>query len=166
MAQGTSRGWFRSWRDATWWALLLMMFWWLLSDGADWLVGTALVVCGTGVAVWLRLSSFRLNWIALPRFLAFFLRELLAGAIDVALRALLPKRKIAPRWIVYPLQPGSAAEHLLLSLMIGLLPGTFASHVDGDHLHLHLHVLDVTQAWRPVVEQLEAHLLRLGGRSA
>lgn len=59
------------------------------------------------------------------------------------------------------MQEAPAAQHLWLSLIVGLFPGTLASHVERNVLHLH--VLDVHRPWRPGLEQLEAYLHRLTG---
>ncbi len=159
----------RSWRDlatglAFWW-LSLAALWWLLAGGAEgWLVGAVLALAGALLAVRLGAPMARLRYRVLPRFILFFLHALLVGALDVSRRALLPGRRVAPGWVVYPMSGGSPQTRLVLSLMVGLLPGTLASHIDEDALHLH--VLDTAHDWQPTVTRLEHYLVQVGGGGA
>jgi len=50
---------------------------------------------------------------------------------------------------------------LLLSAMVGLLPGTLASRVDADEMRVH--VLDERLPWQATVAELERRLERLLG---
>lgn len=143
------------------WTLLLGVLWMLLSSASGGLTGTVVVVAAAGFAAGLGVPLQQLRWRVVPAFCVFFLRELFSGAIDVAARALLPQHTVSPGWVTYPLQEAPAAQHLWLSLIVGLFPGTLASHVERDVLHLH--VLDVHRPWRPGLEQLEAYLHRLTG---
>lgn len=146
------------------WVLLLGGLWLLLSAASGGLAGTVLVLGGAALATGLGVALKPLRWRVLPSFCLFFLRELFSGAIDVAARALLPRRTVSPGWVSYPLQEAPPAQHLWLSLIVGLFPGTLASHVEHDVLHLH--VLDVHRPWRPGLEQLEVYLHRLAGNPA
>lgn len=143
------------------WVLPLGLLWVLLSEASGWLTGGLLVGGGAWFATWLKVPLQAVRWRVLPAFCVFFLHELFNGAIDVALRALLPGRSVSPGWVTYRLKAAAPAQHLWLSLLVGLVPGTLASHVENDVLHLH--VLDTDRPWRPSLEQLEAHLHRLSG---
>lgn len=155
------RDWPRALRDGTRWWLLLLVLWWLLSGGDSWGVGLSLTLIGAVVAIGLKAPLPLPRWAALPGFLWFFLCEMLFSAMDVAKRALLPTAQVAPGWVRYSLRVQSERQRLLLAALVGLLPGTLASHVENEGLWLH--VLDVHHAWRPIVERLEDHLLRMSG---
>lgn len=144
------------------WVLPLGLLWVLLSDASGWLAGSLLVLGGAWFAARLAVPLQAIRWRVLPAFCVFFLHELFSGATDVALRALLPRRSVSPGWVAYSLKEAAPTLHLWLSLIVGLCPGTLASHVENDVLYLH--VLDVDRPWRPALEQLEAYLHRLGGR--
>ena len=55
----------------------------------------------------------------------------------------------------------SPRVRLLLSALVGLLPGTLSSRIEGDHMQVH--VLDERLAWQPTVAELERWLERLLG---
>ena len=50
---------------------------------------------------------------------------------------------------------------LLLSALVGLLPGTLASRIDGGQLRVH--VLDEQLPWQATIAELERRLERLLG---
>ena len=91
---------------------------------------------------------------ALPGFLTFFLRHMLLGGWDVARRALQPRCQLQPAWHPYPLTSRSPRVRLLLSALVGLLPGTLSSRIEGDRR---------APAWQPTVAELERRLERLLG---
>ena len=81
-----------------------------------------------------------------------FLRQSIAAGIDVAWRALDPRLRLRPGFVVYQAQlpPGTTREAFcaIMSLMPGTLP---CGSAEGNGLTIHC--LDVTQ---PVAEQLAA----------
>ncbi|MCF7201326.1 Na+/H+ antiporter subunit E [Pseudomonas oligotrophica] len=141
------------------WLLAGAALWALFSGGDGWLLGLPTVLLATLLALRLGRRPLRLRWRALPGFLAFFLRHMLLGGWDVACRALGPRGRVAPQWHDYRLGEGSPRVRLLLSALVGLLPGTLASRVDGDTLRVH--VLDSHQPWQPTVKALERRLAAL-----
>jgi multicomponent Na+:H+ antiporter subunit E len=135
---------------------------WLLLSGADgWAFGLIFALAATVLSLWLRMPFPRLRLLYLPVFLGFFLMEVLLGAWDVARRALHPGMPLDPAWVTHVLKCTDPGVRLALSAMVGLMPGTLASHMDDDTLHLH--VLDQSQAWRLPVQKMEMHLARLFG---
>ncbi|GAB3381258.1 Na+/H+ antiporter subunit E [Azotobacter armeniacus] len=143
------------------WALLYTVLWALLAEGRGWELGAPMVLLATGLAVWLGLPLLRVHLPALPGFVLFFVMHMFAGGWDVARRALHPRLPLSPAWLDYPLACRSPRVRLLLSALIGLLPGTLSSQVDGDCLRVH--VLDRRQAWQATVAELERRLARLCG---
>ncbi|MGK9066117.1 Na+/H+ antiporter subunit E [Stutzerimonas chloritidismutans] len=154
----------RRWRDGPGWALIYAALWLSFSGGEGWSLGIPSVLLATLVSLWLGRRPWHPALPALPGFILFFLMRMLAGGWDVAVRALHPRRPLQPAWLDYPLQCSSPQVRLLLSALVGLLPGTLSSRVDGDCMRVH--VLDERQAWQPTVAELERRLQRLLARGA
>ena len=127
---------------------------WLVLTGAD--VGD--LAAGLVAAVAATWASLRLmpaqQWslrpIKLAGYVLHFLRQSIVAGIDVAWRALDPRLRLRPGFVVYQAQlpPGTTREAFcaIMSLMPGTLPcGPAESN------GLTIHCLDVTQ---PVAEQL------------
>jgi multicomponent Na+:H+ antiporter subunit E len=143
---------------------ILAGLWWLIVQGrADaWLVGLPAVA----LASW---ASIRLGGNELPAlspgglmvFTTLFLRESVRGGIDVAHRTLGPGLRIEPGFHRYRLHISHPAARVLLINCIGLLPGTLAADLDGDHAELHL--LDTSVNPDQQLLQLEQAVARLFG---
>lgn len=149
----------RKTRHAIFWLLFNSVLWALLSGNAGWYLGVPVVILASTVAVHLQLQPWALRLQHLPGFTLFFLLASLLGAIDVARRTLRLTPRIDPGWARYRLQCQDPRHRLLLSAIIGLLPGTLCSRIDGEQLHVHL--LDQNAVWEPTVKRLERHLQRL-----
>lgn len=143
-------------------AAVLSGLWWLLVQGRTdaWLIGLPAVALAA-------LASVRLGGHAMRRysptgllvFAAMFLRESLRGGIDVARRTLEPGLRIQPGFRQYRLHINDPAARVLLINCIGLLPGTLAAALDGDHAELHL--LDTRDNPDAQLLQLERAIARL-----
>jgi multicomponent Na+:H+ antiporter subunit E len=147
-----------------WRTLLLAVLWWLITQGRTdaWLVGLPAVVLAALASVALgndRRSGF--SPVALPAFLMLFLRDSVRGGLDVAWRTLGPKLRVAPGFRRHRLRLDHPAARVLLVNCIGLLPGTLAADLDGDHVELHL--LDTGVDPAPQLRQLEQAIARLFG---
>ncbi|WP_028238262.1 Na+/H+ antiporter subunit E [Stutzerimonas azotifigens] len=152
---------------ALYWLLLYGALWAVIAEGGGWLLGVPFVVAAVVLSLRLSLRPWRLRLRALPGFVGYFLRLMLGGAWDVARRALHRRCPVAPAWVEYPLSADSAHVHLLLSALVGLLPGTLASGIEDGRMQLH--VLDRQQPWQADVAELERRLANLlspleGGR--
>jgi len=145
---------------------LLAVLWWLITQGRTdaWLVGLPVVVLAGLASVALG-NDRRLGFspAAIPAFLILFLRDSIHGGFDVALRTLGPKLRVAPGFQRYRLRLDHPAARVLLINCIGLLPGTLAADLDGDHVELHL--LDTGVDPTPKLRQLEQAVARLFGAS-
>jgi multicomponent Na+:H+ antiporter subunit E len=143
---------------------ILTGLWWLLVQGRSdaWLIGLPAVVLAA-------LASLRLGGRTLPRlslagllgFLALFLRESVAGGLDVARRTLHPRLRIQPGFRKYRLRIDDPMARVLLVNCIGLVPGTLAVDLKGDHAELHL--LDACENPEPGLLRLEKAIARLFG---
>ena len=143
---------------------ILAGLWWLIVQGrADaWLIGLPAVALASFASVQLGNQALpRLTLTGLPGFLGLFLRESVRGGIDVARRTLGPTLRIQPGFRRYRLHISHPAARVLLINCIGLLPGTLAADLDGDHADLHL--LDLATNQDPQLLQLEAAIARLFG---
>jgi multicomponent Na+:H+ antiporter subunit E len=143
---------------------ILAGLWWLMVQGrADaWLVGLPAVALATLASIHLGSHSLpRLSLTGLLAFLALFLRESVRGGVDVARRTLGPGLRIEPGFHRYRLRIRHPAARVLLINCIGLLPGTLAADLDGDHADLHL--LDNGVNPDPQLQQLEQAVAQLFG---
>ena len=136
--------------------------WWVIVQGnsAAWLVGVpavaaaALVSRGLGNTVLPRISPR-----GLLAFATLFLRESVAGGIDVARRTLGRRVRVRPGFADYRMHLRDPGARLLLVNCISLLPGTLTADLDGDRVHLHL--LDAGQDPQPQLQRLEQTIARL-----
>lgn len=143
------------------WLPVYALLWWLLTGGSGWYLGIPTIL----LAVWLSRTLSLIPWVIrparLPALLGLFFRELFAGGWDVARRALHPRMPLDPAWVQYPLTTTDEDVRLLLSGIIGLMPGTLATAIDGDCLTLH--VLDRDMPWESNIARLESRLVDLMG---
>lgn len=137
--------------------------WALLGRGEGWAFGIPVAAAATFATIRLQLNWRPLRLSALAAVFGIFLRELFSGGWDVARRALHPRMPIAPGWQTFNMKSRNPRVRLLLSAMIGLLPGTLSSDYDG--FTLHIHALDQQQNWEDTVVHLESLLSRLLGDS-
>ncbi|WP_231701500.1 Na+/H+ antiporter subunit E [Halopseudomonas xinjiangensis] len=154
---------FSTTRSAAYWLILFIALWLLLAGNAGWYLGLPSAIAATLVALRLQLAPLPIRPLALPQFITRFLLAAISGGWDVARRALHPRLPIAPDWVDYPVRSNHRQVRLLLSSLVGLLPGTLAIGIEEDRLRLH--VLDVGSDWQRQVAALESSLCRLFGDS-
>lgn len=150
--------WQRKWH-AVYWTTLSGCLWYLLSGGKDWGIGIVLIVLTTTTALYVRSTPWHIQLRRLPAFLLFFVAKLATAGFDVAYQACRPRPSLRPGWVRFPLREPDARVSLILSAMVGLLPGTLASRIDGGELHIH--VLNLNTPWHPTVARLEEQLAQL-----
>ncbi len=138
------------------WLVVYCLVWALLSRNQGWGVGLLFISLATWLSYRLAIPVLRINPRQLPGFCVYFLRKLLAGGIDVALRTIRTQPAIRADWVNYPLKSESARVHLVLSALIGLLPGTFAARIEDRQLLIH--TLDTDTDWENGVAELESRL--------
>ncbi len=149
------------------WVRRLALFgaiWWILTGGVagSWLVGAPIVV----LAAWMS----RTLWVDPPlslrgiaRFIPFFARQSLAGATDVAIRALLPGMPLYPGIVRHRLRLPSGVTRVSLANVVSMLPGTLSADLDGDELVIH--ALDTRQDLHAMVIDLEPRIAAVFGLS-
>lgn len=143
------------------WLIFYSLLWILLTDSAGFAFGSIVILAATCISLYLAVPTPRLKIRYMPSFVVFFVTEMAIGGWDVARRALSPSLPITPNWVIYSLHDCPENIKLILSALIGLMPGTLASHYQSQQLHIH--VLDSTQNWHTVVADLEKQLTRLMG---
>ena len=148
-------------RDLTWFLALYALLWLLLSGGTGWLFGAPFTALAAFISVALGVSLHNLRPQYLPRFILFYLRELLVAGWQVAYKACQPRLSVDPGWVTLNLRSRRETTQVMLSTIVCLLPGTLTSGVQDGAIHIHL--LDSRQPWRPTVEALEEHLMALLG---
>lgn len=139
--------------------LLLALFWLAFAGLEGWGFALGAVLLGAFLGARLQGSGPRWRWQYLPGVVVYFLRAMVYGAWDVAWRALHPRCPVDPGWTTYQLSEQAADVQVLLSALIGLLPGTLAACIEEGQMRVH--VLDRGQDWQPVVAGLEWRLQRL-----
>ena len=133
---------------------------WLIVAGPEpgsWIVGVPTVA----VAAWASMQlaqplPYRIAWLAIPRFIGYFLTESLRGGWDVAMRTLAPRLRIHPGQLRYTTGLPDGMPMALFAGCVSLLPGTLSIHIDGRDLFLH--VLDTEPDPVPQLRELERHI--------
>lgn len=138
------------------WFILFLFVWVILSEAQGWTFGVLTAVGAAMIS-----SSLPMRWPAvrlsrLPGFLGFFLPQLLGSGWDVARRALHPALPISPAWETYSMTSANPKVHQMLSALVGMLPGTLASH--HHQRRLYLHILNRHHDWQATVIKLEQSL--------
>lgn len=134
--------------------LLFASLWWILAEGHldGWLLGGIAVAAATwaSIALWPP-AAHRVHLFALPGFLAFFLANSVRGGWQVALMALRGRRALQPAFLELPLNLPAGAPRILLTNVLGLMPGTVGVELTDDRLRLHVLHQDL-----PVVAEARA----------
>jgi multicomponent Na+:H+ antiporter subunit E len=138
--------------------------WWVLTGGpaGSWLLGAPAVL----LAAWISLklwSSPPLSLIGIARFLPYFAHQSLAGATDVALRALRPRMPLSPGLVRHRVRVPAGACRVTLANVISMLPGTLSADLVGDELVIH--ALDTGQDLHEMVIDLEPRIAAIFGLS-
>lgn len=144
--------------------LLFACLWWILAEGRldGWLLGGVAVIAATwtSVALWPPLAH-GVRLAVLPGFLAFFFVNSVRGGWQVALMALRGREALHPAFLELPLNLPAGAPQILLTNMLGLMPGSVGVEMADNRLRLH-----VLHQNLPVVAEaraLERHIAALFG---
>lgn len=150
------------WQDGLRRVLLFAVLWWILAEGAldSLLVGLPFVLLGTwlSLVLWGR-QSFSLR--GLGRFVPWFAYQSLAGAADVAMRALRPAMPLHPGLVRCRLRLPTEGSRIALADVVSMLPGTLSADLDGEELVIH--ALDTRRDMHEMVTDLEPRIAALFG---
>ncbi len=149
---------------ALWRVAAFAVLWSILSEGhaGSWALGVPAV----GIATWtslrlLPLSAWRINVLAVPRFIGFFVWHSMRAGVQVAVLALRGRRALSPALVDLDIALPPGGPTLAMAHILGLMPGTLGVRLVGNRLRVH--VLDATRPLRADAAVLEAHLRRLSG---
>lgn len=139
---------------------LFAALWWLLTGAAAgaWWVGAPVVLAAawTSRALWWgRALSAR----AALAFLPWFALRSLAGALDVAQRALDPAMPLDPGLVRHRLWVPAGAPRVAVANVVSLLPGTLSAVLEDDRLVVH--ALDAGPRVAAAVREIEARIGRI-----
>ena len=134
------------------------LLWLISSEGnlSAWPLALIGIASATAASLWLlppkSLPPISLR--GLLGFLGFFVRQSLAGGLQVALLAFRPRLPLHPAMIELPLTLPPGLPRLLFTATLSLMPGTLGVRLQGNVLLVH--VLDHQQ---PLAEEAE-HVAR------
>jgi len=114
-------------------AFILAVIWLTLTGFDALLLGLITAALGGAFGA-LVVPGYPYTWrpLRLVRFLAYFLRESVAGGFDVAWRALNPRLGIQPGWLRYPLSLPHGQPRTLMVSILSLVPGTLCVDLEAD----------------------------------
>lgn len=136
---------------------LFSLLWLLLEGGtpAGWVIGAPAVAAATLMSLRLWPGPAVSPW-GLVRFSPWFLRESIAGAVDVASRAFRPAMPLHPGIATFRLRLPSDASRIALANVVSMLPGTLSADLESDRLTIH--ALDTQQDLSAMVRDLEPRI--------
>lgn len=119
---------------------LYAVIWWILTGGAaeSWVWGLAAILFAALFNPWARTTALAWHPQGVLAFVPVFVALSLRGALDVAWRALHPRRALAPTLIDYPwtLPPGRG--RVFLANLINLMPGTLCVKITEQCMTVHI----------------------------
>lgn len=121
-------------------AAALGVLWWCLTpwDAQAWVIGAPAVLLGTALAAVLAQPvAHRLSPVGALGFAGLFAVGTVAGAVDVARRALHPRMPLAPGFREFALDLPEGPARVLFANSVTLLPGTLSAEIRGDRLLVH-----------------------------
>jgi multicomponent Na+:H+ antiporter subunit E len=130
------------------------------AEPASWIVGAPVVLLATWTSLRLRPpGGVRPSISGALAFVPFFLWQSVKGGLDVALRVMRPRMRVAPGIRTYRLRLVTPAARVLFLNSMSLLPGTLSADLRGNRLIVH--ALNVHRG-----ETLQAEIARLECRVA
>ncbi|MGQ4277634.1 Na+/H+ antiporter subunit E [Pseudidiomarina sp. E22-M8] len=132
---------------APWWSLFLLCFWLLLQNEVSF--GTTLL--GLILALVIPMYTLRARdhrttmhkpWLAIQYFF-ILLVDIILSNFNIAAIILMPRKRIQPALIEFPLELSGAVPITILASTISLTPGTISAELGRDGRSLLIHALNV-----------------------
>jgi multicomponent Na+:H+ antiporter subunit E len=137
--------------------------WSILTAGnlTSWLWGAPAIIAAAAFNPFRGDASWTWHPSRLPRFVPVFIWFSLRSAVDVAWRALQPRRPLQPTLVDYFWRLPPGRSRIFLANLINLMPGTLCVHIADRALTVHL--LDSSSGALAGLRHLEGHVARLFG---
>jgi multicomponent Na+:H+ antiporter subunit E len=148
-------------------ALLFASLWWISAEGRQdaWGMGLLAIVAATAASLaLLPPEKNRISIGGLFGFLGFFMMQSAKGGAQVAAMALRPRLDLRPAVIELSLSLPPGLPRILMTAVLGLMPGTVGVRLAGDRLRVH--VLDKRLPVAAEAAALETHIARMFGSTA
>ena len=139
--------------------------WLALTDAApaSWVVGLPVVVFATWTSLRLRPPGAQVSLTGALGFVPFFLWQSLKGGLDVALRVMRPRIRVAPGLETYRLRLVTPSARIWFLNTLSLLPGTLSADLRGDRLIVHALDAGHGEALRAEIVRLECRVAAMFG---
>lgn len=131
----------------------------------EWNAGSLVVGLPTAVLAGYLYARTRAGRVALPapiplaRFLPYFVWKSLLSGVDIAVRVLSPRVRVAPGFFVHETALEQAEARVFFANTVSLIPGTLSVMFEGDRLHVH--TIDVREPNQANLRQLERQVAAL-----
>ena len=113
--------------------------WWILSGGeGGWLWGLPAVAAAALFNPFPRGARWRPRWSRVLLFIPVFCRLSLRSALDVAWRAVHPRRPLDPVLVDYPWQLPDEGGRVFLASLLTLMPGTLCARISARSMTVHI----------------------------
>lgn len=143
--------------------LLYAGLWWLITggDGDAWTWGIAAVAAAAVISPFPSHHPWRISVAGAIAFVPVFALFSLRSALDVARRALHPRRPLTPALLDYPWRLPDNGSRVFLANLINLMPGTLCVRITGQAMTVHT-IGDTTRTLAGLerLETLTATLLK------
>lgn len=142
--------------------LLFTLLWWVLSggDAGGWVIGAPFILLGSWLSLQLW-TEYPLSPRGLLRFFPWFAVQSLAGAADVARRALHPRMPLEPGIVRHRLKLQGAVCRVSVANVVSMLPGTLSADLVDDELVIH--TLDTSRDMHEMVNDIEPRIAAVFG---
>jgi multicomponent Na+:H+ antiporter subunit E len=146
-------------------AALFLAFWLMIAgyDVADLPVGVITALAATWASLRLMpVSTVRLRFLPLVRFVLHFLRQSAVSGVEVAALVFNPKMPLKPGFIVFPCRLRTTGTRSAFCAISSLLPGTLPTGSDEEG-GLVIHCLDIDKPVAAGLAVEEAFVTRMLG---
>jgi len=131
---------FKNIRRFIFYFILMAVLWTVLSGASlrTWWFGLPVAIAVSLISIKLLPPEGRLwSLKSILLFVPFFIRQSVAGGIDVARRALHPQLPLKPEFLHYSMRLPEGPARVFMACIINLLPGTLTAELGDGRLQVH-----------------------------